>query len=196
VGDLGIIHTGGNNSLNGKLIDYLNVQLLRKTEKGLDTGDGTPDLYGLAGLCQVPLANIQLGALLLRPGKLDVVPVNPRLQFNSIFKNFDCYVTSVEVPEDLSPPDLWIRTKAPPIAEMPAIWSFRTHRTTIFKEKATSSERVQLFRHRQRPQDAPRILALSIMVPCKGTPLKVGSAVNVMIEITIDPAIEHPHSYI
>ncbi|KAF5608084.1 uncharacterized protein FSUBG_4908 [Fusarium subglutinans] len=102
VGDFGIIHTGGknNNSLDdGNLIDYPIVQLLRRTDKGIKAGYGTTLLEGRAGLCQVPLENIRLGASLTGPG----VPLvqdamyPPRLLFNTVFKNFDCYIDFLQV---------------------------------------------------------------------------------------------------
>ncbi|KAI3587566.1 hypothetical protein IWW34DRAFT_875807 [Fusarium oxysporum f. sp. albedinis] len=205
---LGILasFTGRNNSLNdGRLFNCPIVQLLRKPDKGIEAGYGTTRLEGRTGLCQVPLANIQLGAVLSRPGPEGgggIAPITatntPRLLFNSMFNNFDCYVNSLRLPES-SPLDIWIRTKAPPTAGMPTVWSFRTQRKTILKPNPRSytlnpNERIQFF-STQWNKDT-RISLFDKAVPREGTPLEHWPAVNVMIEITIDPDVEYPHSYL
>ncbi|KAF5539883.1 hypothetical protein FMEXI_8741 [Fusarium mexicanum] len=198
VGDFGIIHTGGknNNSLDdGNLIDYPIVQLLRRTDKGIKAGYGTTLLEGRAGLCQVPLENIRLGASLTGPGRVSLMQdamYPPRLLFNTVFKNFDCYIDFLQV---TGPRDVWIRTKAPP-TDGPAIWSFRIQRKLKHnhRRKLDHSLRVQLF-HTQWSKDS-KISLFELSVPTQGTPLEHGTTVNVIIEITIDPNLEHPRSYL
>ncbi|KAG5755648.1 hypothetical protein H9Q70_001714 [Fusarium xylarioides] len=194
VGDFGIIYTGGDNSSDRGLIKYPIVQLLRKTDKGIVAGYGTTLLQGRAGLCRVPRENIQLGAFLTGPDRVGLVQdvlYPPLLQFNSTFKNFDCYIHHLEFPDSR---DIWIRTKAPPTVEIAAIWSFRIHRKLKHDRRLRHDPRVQLFQT-QWSEDS-KISLFEASVPRECTPLEKRSAVNVIIEITIDPDVEHPHSYL
>ncbi|RKK55245.1 hypothetical protein BFJ67_g4345 [Fusarium oxysporum f. sp. cepae] len=82
---------------------------------------------------------------------------------------------------------------------MPTVWSFRTQRKTILKPSPRSytlnpNERIQIF-STQWNKDT-RISLFDKAVPREGTPLEHWPAVNVMIEITIDPDVEYPHSYL
>ncbi|KAF5705626.1 hypothetical protein FMUND_12066 [Fusarium mundagurra] len=180
VGDFGIIHTGGNNSLSdGGLVDYPTVQLLRRTDKGIEAGYGTTLLEGRAGLCQVPekASNLELSSQGL----------------TGTFKNFDCYIHYLNLPNSRN---IWIRTKAPQTVGIPAIWSFRTQRELkhVRRRERGHNTSVKLF-HTQWSQDS-KISLFEASVPQEGTPLEEGSAVNVIIEITIDPGVEHSHSYL
>ncbi|KAF5531140.1 hypothetical protein FNAPI_13363 [Fusarium napiforme] len=201
VGDFGIIYTGGNNSLDdGGLIDYPIVQLLRETDKGIEAGYGTTLLEGRAGLCQVPRENIQLGAFLTGPGRVSLmqdVLYPPRLQFTSTFKNFDCFVHRILNLDYLDATNIWIRTKAPPTIGLPAIWSFRTQRNLRYdgtRGKGHKDPRVLLF-YTQWSEDS-MISLFDAKVPRRSAPLNDRNAVYLIVEITVDPNVEHPHSYI
>ncbi|KAF5631825.1 hypothetical protein F52700_6749 [Fusarium sp. NRRL 52700] len=196
VGDFGIIHTSGDNSFNdGGLIDYPIVQLLRKTDKGIEAGYGTTRLGGRAGLSQVPRENIILGASLTGPGRVDLVQDvmdPPRILFNSTFKNFDCYIHHLDA---TGPRHAWIRTKAPPTVDTPAIWSFRARCTLKHHSERGHGPRVRLFCS-QSSLDS-KIGLFEPTVPLQDDiPLRDVYALDVIIEITIGTDVKHPHSYI
>ncbi|KAF5577230.1 hypothetical protein FPANT_10535 [Fusarium pseudoanthophilum] len=198
VGDFGIIYTGGNNSLDdGGLIDYPIVQLLRETDQGIEAGYGTTLLEGRAGLCQVPRENIELGAFLTGPGRVSLMPGvenPPRLQFTSTFKNFDCFVPCIRNLDYLDATNIWIRTKAPPTIELPAIWSFGTPRHLRYDRNRGQNPRVQLF-YTQWSEDS-MISLFEANVPRRSAPPNDRTAVYLIVEITVDPDVEHPHAYI